>query len=189
MDFNGYVAITGGIGSGKSVICQRLERRGIKVYDCDNAAKRLLKESDSLRSKMCSLVGNNLYADDILQKVVLTEFLLRSDDNKQAVNDIVHPFVADDFLHSGCHWLESAVLFESGFDKRVHFDVVICVTAPLDLRIKRIMERDHISEKKTLEWINCQMPQDEMLAKSNFNLVSGREDIEQQIDKLLTKIK
>ena len=85
------IAITGGIGSGKSFVCRRLEARGIRVYDCDAAAKRLMRTSGQLIQSLTELVGKGVYKDGVLQKKVLAEFLLASEENKQAVNDIVHP--------------------------------------------------------------------------------------------------
>lgn len=109
------IAITGGIGSGKSYVCRLLEQRGIAVYDCDAAAKRLMRTSTTLQQQLKTLVGDAVYsADGVLQKPVLAEFLLASEANKLAINDIVHPAVATDFATSGQQWLESAILFESG---------------------------------------------------------------------------
>lgn len=86
------IAITGGIGSGKSYVCRLLEQRGIEVYDCDAAAKRLMRTSDRLQQQLKALVGDAVYsADGVLQKPVLAEFLLASEANKLAINDIVHP--------------------------------------------------------------------------------------------------
>lgn len=183
------VAITGGIGSGKSVICQRLKKRGIDVYDCDDAAKRLMRTDKQLQKKLQQIVGKEVFVDGILQKPVLAKYLLQSEENKQAVNDIVHPAVAHDFEQSGYEWLESAILFDSGFNKRIHFDIIICVTAPLELRIQRVMDRDHITREKTLEWINRQQPKDVVRQKCDYVLVSGREDIEEQIDRMLEDMK
>ena len=101
MDSRHFVAITGGIGSGKSFVCQLLNRRGIEVYDCDAAAKRLMRTSEPLRRGLRQLVGPAVYRGCILQKRVLAEFLLASEENKQAVNEVVHPAVAADFMASG----------------------------------------------------------------------------------------
>lgn len=183
------IAITGGIGSGKSYVCQLLEKRGIRVYDCDEAAKRLMRTSEELQSQLTSLVGDSLYINKVLQKRVLASFLLASEANKQAVNSLVHPAVAKDFLQSPCEWLESAILFESGFYKRVHFDFIISVTAPEDVRMKRIMERDGIPEQQALEWIRCQMPQEEVARQSDFVIVNdGSADLEKQLDDLMNRI-
>lgn len=183
-------AITGGIGSGKSYVCRILESRGICVYDCDAAAKRLMRTSEKLQQELRQLVGQDVYTSDgQLQKRVLSDFLLTSEANKQALNDVVHPAVAEDFLSSGMTWLESAILFESGFDRRVSFDRIVCVSAPRDVRIQRIMRRDNISAAKAAEWIDTQMAQKEVERRSHFVIVNDdKSDIEQQIDNMLSKI-
>lgn len=183
-------AITGGIGSGKSYVCRMLESRGICVYDCDAAAKRLMRTSEKLHQELRQLVGQDVYTSDgQLQKRVLSDFLLTSEANKLALNDVIHPAVAEDFLSSGMTWLESAILFESGFDSRVSFDRVVCVSAPRDVRIQRIMRRDNISAAKAAEWIDTQMAQKEVERRSHFVIVNdGKSDIEQQIDNMLSKI-
>lgn len=183
-------AITGGIGSGKSYVCRILESRGISVYDCDAAAKRLMRTSEKLQQELRQLVGQDVYTSDgQLQKRVLADFLLASEANKLALNDVIHPAVAEDFLSSGMTWLESAILFESGFDRRVSFDRVVCVSAPRDVRIQRIMRRDNITAAKAAEWIDTQMAQEEVERRSHFVIVNdGKSDIEQQVDNMLSKI-
>ncbi len=183
------VAITGGIGSGKSYLCRQLEKRGISVYDCDSAAKRLMRSSAAIRRGLTALVGSDVYAGEELNKPVLARFLLASESNKQAVNDVVHPAVAKDFLLSGYEWLESAILFESAFSERVHFDHVVCVTAPLEVRISRIMQRDGISRQQALEWIHRQMPQEETRRRSDYEIVNdGERSINEQIDHMLASM-
>jgi dephospho-CoA kinase len=184
------IALTGGIGAGKSYVCTLLKQCGIKVYDCDAAAKRLLRTSLSLQEDLKRLVGTTVYRDDILQKPILAKFLLASEANKQAVNDVVHPAVARDFEESGYTWLESAILFDSGFDMRTRFDYIICVTAPLEVRIRRVMKRDGISRQQALEWIQRQLPQDEVRARSDFEIVNdGKANIEKQIETIIKQIK
>ena len=183
------IAITGGIGSGKSYVCQLLEKHGIKVYDCDAAAKRLMRTSATLRQQLRQLVGPQVYRGCILQKRVLAEFLLASEANKQAVNEIVHPAVARDFIESDYQWLESAILFDSGFHRRVPFSFVVCVSAPEDVRVQRIMARDGISEAKALEWIHRQMPQEQVEGLSNFVIHNdGVVPLEPQVDHLIHQL-
>ena len=183
------IAITGGIGSGKSYVCQLLEKRDIKVYDCDAAAKRLMRTSATLRQQLRQLVGPQVYRGCILQKRVLAEFLLASEANKQAVNEIVHPAVALDFIESDYQWLESAILFDSGFHRRVPFSFVVCVSAPEAVRVQRIMARDGISEAKALEWIHRQMPQEQVEAQSDFIIINdGVAPLEPQVDKLIHQL-
>jgi dephospho-CoA kinase len=183
------VAITGGIGSGKSYVSKLLDQMGIRVYDCDAAAKRLMWTSAELRTALCRLVGPEVYVGSILQKPVLAKFLLASDDHKQAINDIVHPAVARDFEQSGCDWLESAIFFDSHFCSRVYINKVVCVTAPQEVRIRRVMERDHISREKTLEWMSRQMPQEQMVKLSDYEIVNdGQTPLDPQINELIRNI-
>lgn len=180
-------AITGGIGAGKSFVCRQLELQGFNVYDCDSAAKRLMRQSAALQQQLRQLVGDAVYSySGTLQKRVLADFLLSSEKNKQAINDIVHPAVAEDFIQSGMEWLESAILFESGFDKRVQFDHIVCVVAPREIRLKRIMQRDNITREKAAEWIDAQMKQEKMMSLSDFCITNdGLTDIIPQIEQLL----
>ena len=178
-------AITGGIGSGKSYVCHLLERRGISVYDCDEAAKRLMLSDESLQMMLQHLIGDDVCRNGIIEKRVLAAFLLENDAHKQAVNDIVHPAVANDFMLSNLQWLESAILFESGFNRRVKFNHVVCVSAPLEMRVRRIMERDSITRESALQWIDRQMPQEEIEKRADFVIVNdGRASLETQIDKM-----
>ncbi len=181
------IAITGGIGSGKSYVCRLLAERGIEVYDSDAAAKRLMRTSAELQQQLCQLVGNGVYtADGQLQKRVLADYLLASESNKLLLNNVVHPAVARDFMASGKDWLETAILFESGFDRRVAFDKVVCVSAPRSVRIERIVSRNNITASKAAEWIDAQMKQEETERRSDFVIVNdGERDLRQQIEQVL----
>lgn len=185
--------ITGGIGSGKSYVCRLLAERGIQVYDCDSAAKRLMRESAELRTRLTDLIGPDTYqrgADPqghdcwMLNKAAVAKFLLASEQNAHAIDAIVHPAVFRDFEESGLQWMESAILFESGINRLV--DRVIVVTAPLEVRISRIMQRDGISHEKALEWIGRQWPQEEVCRRADFQIVNdGCADLEQQIESII----
>ncbi|RRD02687.1 dephospho-CoA kinase [Prevotella sp. OH937_COT-195] len=159
-------AVTGGIGSGKSYVCRLLREQGMEIYDCDNAAKRLMRTSEEIKEKLKRLVGNEVYNNGELNKPILAQFLLAGEENKKAVNAIVHPAVARDFEESGIEWMECAILFESGFDRLV--DRIICVTAPRELRMERIMARDGITRRKAEQWIGCQMSQEEIARRSHI---------------------
>ena len=170
--------ITGGIGSGKSYVCKLLAQRGIEVYDCDAAAKRLIRTSPRLRQQLKALIGS-------LDKAAISRFLLANEENQQAVNAIVHPAVFQDFEESGMLWMESAILFESGADKLV--DRVVVVTAPEEVRIQRVMQRDGITREKALQWIARQWPQEQVKARADFEIINdGHTDLNSQIERLLT---
>lgn len=174
------IGIAGGIGSGKSYVCRRLEARGMTVYDCDAAAKRLIRTSPQLQQQLTDLIGS-------IDKAAMSRFLLASKENAQAINDIIHPAVFQDFLDSGIEWMESAIMYESGIYQLV--DKVVVVTAPEELRIQRIMQRDGISREKALQWIHRQWPQEQVKALADYEIVNdGIADIDSQIDLLLHRL-
>lgn len=193
------IGITGGIGSGKSYVCRLLVERGIVVYDCDSAAKRLMRQSETLRRQLTDLIGPDAYEPNranetnetnephgpySLNKAVVSRFLLASPENARAIDDIVHPAVFRDFEESGCQWVESAILYESGLYRLV--DRVVVVTAPLEVRLQRIMERDHLSREKSMEWVARQLPQEEVRRRADFEIVNdGEADLRQQIENIL----
>lgn len=185
-----HIAITGGIGTGKSYVCNMLRQMGVSVYDCDAAAKQLMRTSPQLRQQLISLIGRDVYDNNgEVQKRVVAQYLLASEANKQALNNVVHPAVAADYLHSGCEWLESAILFDSNFDKRLHFDFVVCVSAPRQVRIQRIVRRDSIAPEKAEQWIDAQMPQAEVEQRSHFVINNdGMADVAHQLQCLLNNI-
>lgn len=177
-------AITGGIGSGKSYVCQLLRQRGIDVYDCDSGAKALMNSDATLQDKLSKAVGKDVFPNGKLNKALLAEFLLASEKNNAIINSIVHPAVAQDFITSGHNWMESAILFEAGFQQYV--DRVVCVSAPIEIRVQRIMLRDNISRERALEWINRQMPQEEKEKLSDFVIINdGIKPLDEQIDAIL----
>ena len=192
------IGITGGIGSGKSYVCRLLEQRGYKVYDCDSAAKRLIRTSPFIRRRLTALIGPETYFKEsgdssqesgeyILNKKAVAEFLLKSEDNARAIDRIVHPAVFRDFIESGLEWMESAIIYESGIHRLV--DRVIVVTAPEELRIQRVMARDEISREKVLEWMSRQLPQEEVRQRADYEIVNdGLTDLNLQLDEILKEI-
>lgn len=172
------IGITGGIGSGKSYVCKRLALHGIEVYDCDAAAKRLIRTSPTLQQQLVRLIGS-------LDKAAMSRFLLASEENKQAMNAIIHPAVFEDFRQSGMLWMESAIMYESGADRLV--DKVVVVTAPEEIRIARVMQRDGISREKAQQWMDRQWTQEQVRQRADYEIVNdGKADIDQQIEQLLT---
>ena len=114
-------------------------------------------------------------------------FLLLSEDNAHALDNIVHPAVVNDFIQSGMQWMESAILFESGISHLV--DRVIVVTAPENIRLERIMKRDNISNEKARQWMNRQWPQEKVRQAADFEIVNdGIQPLLPQLETILNKL-
>lgn len=164
------IGLTGGIGCGKSYVARILNDYGIEVYDCDSAAKRLMTTDTNLQQRLSKAVGTEVFPDGKLCKPILASFLLKSEENAKLIDSIVHPAVAEDFNKSGLQWLESAILFECGFNKYV--DLTVCVTAPLEVRIQRVMQRDNITRDQVIDWMNRQMSQEDKVKLADFTITN-----------------
>lgn len=184
------IGITGGIGSGKSYVCQLLKQRGIPVYHCDDEAKRLMTESATIREQLCQLIGNDIYINNVLNKPRIAQFLFANATNASKVNGIVHPVVKQDFarwaVQQGTPIVaqECALLFESGFTDTV--DVTVEVYAPLQLRLKRATQRDHATAEQIKARMAQQMDEEEKRQQADFCILNdGTTDLETQLDQLL----
>lgn len=188
------IGITGGIGSGKSFFSSRLKEYGIPVFDSDSEAKKLMLVSPFIVSSLKSLLGDNVYIDGKLNKSLIADYIFSSPTNAHKINSIVHPCVKKEFLSwANEHFntgdrivaIESAILLESGFDDIV--DKVVTVHAPLELRISRVMKRDHTSREKVLERINSQMSDDERNQRADFVIENdGLTPLDEQIERLFS---
>jgi dephospho-CoA kinase len=166
------LGITGGIGSGKSYVSSLLRvNLNVPVYDCDTEAKRLMNEDKGIQQQLMKLVGAHVYTDGKLQKKVLADYLFADQQHAQGVNAIVHPAVRADFgkwikrQNTDVVAIESAILYESGFDTLV--DKVLFVDAPMELRIQRVMQRDGSSRQQVEARIGMQRSE-EQRKKADF---------------------
>lgn len=167
------IGITGGIGSGKSVVATLLRLYGIPVYIADEESKRLTNSSPVIRRALVDLVGEAVYdADGKLDKLRLANFIFGQPEHLARVNAIIHPEVNRDFLdwserqEKAFCAIESAILFESGFDRIV--DVKLMVLAPLEIRLERAIARDHASREALERRIKSQMADEEKASRSDY---------------------
>ena len=182
------IAITGGIGSGKSVVAHLVQVMGYQVYDCDSRAKALMTSNEEVRSLLTKAFGRETYLEDgSLNRQHLSAMAFGNAETLARLNAIVHPAVFADFLQSGLDWLESAIMYESGADRYV--DRIVVVTAPEEVRIERIMRRDGITRSQALEWIARQWPQDKVRQLAHYEIVNdGQQDIDKQLNILLEQL-
>ena len=157
------------------------------MYDCDTAAKRLIRTSPEIRQQLTALIGEDAYHGEALNKAAVAKFLLANEANAKAIDDIVHPAVFRDFQESGMQWMESAIMYESGIYKLV--DRVIVVTAPQEIRIQRVMQRGGITREKVEQWMQRQWSQEEVRRLADYEIVNdGIADIDSQIERVLNSL-
>lgn len=183
------VGITGGIGSGKSTVCRLLADMGVAIYDSDARAKALMAESEELRQALTDAFGEECYTAEGLDRKYLAGIVFGNEEALALLNSIVHPAVKADFRtwaeqQQGLYVvLESAILFESGFDAEV--DSTIAVLAPLEERVRRTMERDGVDRESVLKRIEHQMSDDSLHARASRTLVNLRQEyLESDVEQL-----
>lgn len=189
------IGITGGIGSGKSVVSRLLGLMGVPVYIADDEAKHLMSTDAVIRRELTERVGKGVYAPDgTLNKPMLAAYIFGNSDHAGQVNGIVHPRVRDDFRawvgrHVGAPLvgMESAILLEAGF--RCEVDVVVMVYAPEEVRIERAMRRDASSRELIEKRIRSQMDDEDKRAQADFVIVNdGETPLIPQVVDLLARL-
>lgn len=188
------IGITGGIGSGKSVVSRLLEVMGVPVYISDVETKKLMLTDGEIRRKLVDLLGDEVYAGGVLNKPMLASYLFASEQYAREVNAIVHPQVKKDFRR----WvqkhekfplvgIESAILIEAGFTAEV--DKVLMVYAPREVRIARAIERDSSSRKLIEQRIRSQMDDEVKRRQADFVIVNdGEKALIPQVRELLASL-
>ena len=189
------IAITGGIGSGKSYISHILQEYGIPIYNTDDEAKRLMVSDEGIRRDLVALLGEEVYVEGTLNKSLLASYLFADPENAARINGIVHPRVKMDF----CRWLEHhvdkeivgmecAILYEAGFDDAV--DSVVMVYAPEDLRVERAMKRDHATEAQIRARIAAQLDDEEKRKRADYVIYTdGSIPLDSQLSTLIAQLK
>lgn len=189
------IAITGGIGSGKTFVSNLLKERGIPIYNSDDEAKRLMVSDEGIRRDLMALLGEDVYQGDALNKSLLASYLFADAGNAARINAIVHPRVRADFSrwlseHQDVEiaGLECAILYEAGFENTV--DKVVMVYAPESLRIERAMKRDNATESQIRARIAAQMDDGEKSRRSDYVIYTdGRFSVEEQLSDLIKHLK
>ena len=165
------IAITGGIGCGKSIVSLILKEMGYEVYDCDCNAKYLMDNSPIIKDCLKSTFGNDIIIDGTINRVKLANIVFNNKEKLVKLNNIVHSSVKEDLIswklensHKKLLFVETAILYQSGLDSIV--DEVWEVNAPLEIRIERVMKRNNISRQDVLSRIESQKY--EILAQADY---------------------
>lgn len=170
------IGITGGIGSGKTVVSHILEILSYPVYNADLQAKHLMQTSFRLKEKLTALLGNDIYTDGQLNRSYMASLIFSDAGLLREVNRLVHPEVKKDFREWCARqnrpllFLESAILYESGFDDTV--DRIWVVTAPEAIRLSRVSERDRIPEERVKERMRAQSSEEEKTGRADRVIIN-----------------
>lgn len=176
------VGITGGIGSGKSFICDIFERLGIPIFHADIVSQQIVAKNPEVKTKIIELLGFEVYSDGHLNRNAVSEIVFGNKDLLQKLNDIVHPAVFESFNS----WAESqikypyilkeaAIIFESGAEK--YLDFFITISAPEELRINRVTKRDQVDRRKVLDRVNNQWNDEQRMRKSDFVIANDEKTL------------
>ncbi len=176
------VGLTGGIGTGKSTVAEIFKLLGVPVYNADYRARLLTNTHTEIISSVKALFGNDIYTENGLDRKKVASLVFKDKPLLAQLNNIIHPAVANDFeqwleknMNSPYIIKEAAILFESGGNKQV--DKVICVAAPEELRIKRVMKRDGVSKEEVQSRINNQMKEEDKQKMADFLIHCNDEDL------------
>jgi len=188
------IGITGGIGSGKSVVSELMKIMYIPVYNADDASKNILKTNRFIQEELKKLLGEDIFFNGELNKVKMASLIFNDPDLLSKTNAIIHPIVFNDFnlwsnsQHSDMVACESALIFESGMNR--FLDYTITVSAPMKTRIERVKLRDNTSERQIMNRIKNQLPDEEKIRLSDFILVNDNQQaVIPQLYKILDQIK
>ncbi|WP_053971901.1 dephospho-CoA kinase [Mangrovimonas sp. ST2L15] len=187
------VGLTGGIGSGKTTVAKMFQEFNIPIYIADDEAKKLMVTSKFIKRKLIALFGDNVYVQGQLNKPLISQAIFNDKEKLKQMNAIVHPRVGQHFDR----WVkkqntpyvlkESAILFESGGADQC--DLIVTVTAPKEIRIERVLERDDSSKEKVESIMANQLGEKEKIAKSNFVIHNlNLEETQKQVREIHLKI-
>lgn len=168
------VGITGGMGSGKSTIARFFEQWGVPIYHADLEARKLSDTDPEIRSAVIQLLGSEAYVNDQMDRGYVASKVFRDEDLLQRLNQIIHPAVGQHFkdwvkIQNAPYCVkEAAILFETGGHKAC--DWTLLVTAPIAVRIERIMERDGLTQDDILSRLDKQWPDERKLPLADFHI-------------------
>ena len=187
------IGITGGIGSGKSLVSKILRSMNFPVFDSDEEAKRILRQNPTVRKQLIQLFGKAVYTKEELNRPILANIIFNDEVALMKINALIHPLVRHDFNEfaknqkSNLIFNEAAILFESNGHEQLNKTILI--SAPKDLRIKRVMERDNCSKQDVLIRMNKQWTDEQKRKLADFEIVNDEKSpLIEQVEEVLSQI-
>lgn len=175
------IGLTGGIGSGKTTVAKVFETLGIPVYYADDAARRLLNTNEELKEKVMYHFGDGAYTNGALNRKYLADIVFNNKEKLDLLNSLTHPITIQDAEE----WMnrqtapyaikEAALLFESGAAEKL--DYIIGVYAPQHIRVKRVMDRDHLSTEEVVKRISRQIDEEMKMKLCNFVITNNGQQL------------
>lgn len=192
-----FIGLTGQTGAGKSTVSEFAKKMGYKVIDADKVAREVMKSGSECVKRLAEVFGSDIIKDDgSLNRKLLAQRAFSSKENTTILNSITHPAIiarVREYIdiyakENDVILFDAPQLFESGGDRIC--DSIIAVTAPVDVRLQRILFRDGISEKEALMRINAQFGEDFFRANCDHIIDGSRslEDVERQFEKIMKKV-
>jgi dephospho-CoA kinase len=176
------VGVTGGIGSGKSIVCRVFESLGIPVYYADNHSRRLVDSEPDIRKKLVDLFGPDIYTGGTLNRPRFAAVIFADPKLLEAANDIIHPYVREDFDRWSRSYTEkkyiieeAAILFESGENTLV--DKSITIVSPVEMRMKRILKRPGMTPGRIRDIMANQWPDEKKADFADFVIVNDEKSL------------
>jgi len=190
------LGITGGLGSGKSFACQRLKEKGAVIFDADNIAKDILQTVPEVQEKIAAVFGDTVIKNGVVDNQKLADIAFSNEENQAALNNIVHPFVIEEFEkkreamqnREGLLVIDAPLIFESGLDN--HLDYTVLIYTTYKLRIARAIRRGKLSRDQILRRMDLQMPEEEKREMASFVIENNGsvEHLYEEIDKLYNEL-
>jgi len=181
------IGLTGGIGSGKSTVAAMFKELGVPVYDSDQRAKYLMNTSKVIHDQLVALLGEEAFKDGTLNRSYIAGKVFNDAELLAKLNNIVHPAVRQDFIDwsndQDANYViqETALLFENKAQEL--YDDVILVTAPKEVRINRVLDRDNTTKEQVEARMNNQLDDETKLELANY--VIENTDLERTRSKVL----
>lgn len=185
------IAITGGIGSGKTYVANYIRSKGYIVIDTDIIARELMEKGNSNYLNIIEKFGSDiLKSDGDIDRAKLRNIVFHDEKKRKHLNSITHPNIMEKALDesdgASIYFVEVPLLFEENLES--FFDQAWVVDCSEETQINRVLKRSNLSQEEVLDIIRCQMPREERIIKADIVINSERENINEYIDELLISL-
>jgi dephospho-CoA kinase len=176
------IGLTGGIGSGKTLVGKVFKSLGVPLYDADQNARLLMEQKPALIQEISGVFGSAVYREGRLDRKMLASRVFNDTEMLKKLNSVVHPYVLGDFTK----WVrdlgatkycihEAAILYESGAAERFHR--IVTVTAPEELRIERVMRRDGVSREEVMARMKNQLGEEQKNSMADYVITNDGDEL------------